>query len=115
MRKAYEPVPWLAPVNPPIVSATTGLGTGGGAGIAVSDDNGFGDINIQIGTVYSSSGSVALTFPNTPPTLFVSAEQSFGTVSQNTVSEVVTISWTGATFAAIGKIHTIHFEWATSY
>jgi len=115
MRSAYEPTPLLATPNQPIVSATSGLGTGGGAGIAVGDDNGFGDINVFAGPDYSASGSVSLTFPNTPPTLFISAEQAFGAVAQNTVSKTVTISWSAASFKSTGmKPYNIHFEWATS-
>jgi hypothetical protein len=115
MRNAYEPVPVLATPNPPVVSATTGLGTGGGAGIAVGDDNGFGDINVFAGPNANAAGSVSLTFPNTPPTLFISAEQSFGAITQATVSKTVTISWTNASFKSPGgKIYNIHYEWATS-
>ena len=115
MRSAYEPIPLLAAANRPVVSATSGLGTGGGAGIAVGDFNGFGDINVNAGPDCSASGSVSLTFPNTPPTLFISAEQAFGAVTQNTVSKVVTISWTAASFKSPGrKNYSIHYEWATS-
>lgn len=115
MRNAYEPIPILAPPNPPVVSTTTGLGTGGGAGIAVGDDNGFGNINVFAGPDYSANGSVSLAFPNAPPTLFISAEQAFGAITQTTVSKTVTISWTAATFSSPGKtLYKIYFEWATS-
>jgi hypothetical protein len=114
MRSAYEPIPWLATANPPAVSATVGLGTGGGAGIAVGGNYGFGDINVLAGPDALASGSVSIVFPNTPPTLFISAGQTFGTVTQNTVSNTVTISWTSAAFANNAKPHKIHFEWAIS-
>lgn len=116
LRNAYEPIPWLAADNTPAVSATSGLGTGGGAGVQTPDSSGFGDIYVYVGAGVATSGSVALTFPNTPPTLFISADQAFGTLTQATVSDVVTISWTGAAFKSPGggKKYNIHYEWLTS-
>jgi hypothetical protein len=112
MRSAYEPAPWLAPLNTPSVSAATGLGTGGGAGVQTPDSSGFGSVVVIIGTGWTSNGSVALQFPSTPPNLFLSGSQSFGTLSQNTVGNVVTISWIGASFVP-GR-HLLQYEWSVS-
>ncbi len=116
MRMAYEPPPWLAANNTPAISAASGLGTGGGAAVQTADSGGFGDVNVMVGKNYSAAGSVALTFPNTPPTLFISGEDAFGPVTQATVGNVVTISWTAAHFSAPGggKLYKLHYEWAVS-
>lgn len=116
MRKAYEPIPWLAALNTPAISAATGLGTGGGAGVQTSDSSGFGDVFIYIGPGFTANGTIALTFPSAPPTLFISGDAAFGTLSQATVGNVVTISWTAASFPSPGraKRHLIHYEWSLS-
>ncbi len=117
MKSAYEPIPWLATPNPPVVSATTGLGTGGGAGVHKGDDNGFGHVDVFVGPGYTAAGNVALQFPNTPPTLFLSADAGFGAIAQATVGNVVTISWTAANWNvpnALGGPKKIHYEWAVS-
>lgn len=116
MRRAYEPIPWLAAANTPAVSATSGLGTGGGAAVQTPDSGGFGDIFLYAGPGATPTGSVSLTFPSTPPALFLSAEQTFGPITQATVGNVVTISWTAFAPKSIGggKTYFIHYEWATS-
>lgn len=115
MRNAYEPPPWLAPLNTPVVSTTSGLGTGGGAGVETIDSSGFGEVSIQAGKGYSAAGSVALTFPSPPPTLFISGDEAFGPLTQATVGDVVTISWTAAKFVGgNSKPYKIHYEWAVS-
>lgn len=111
MRSAYSLVPWLAPLNTPAILSTSGLGTGGGAGINTADSGGFGDVNVFFGVGATTSGNVVLAFPSTPPTLFISTAGAFGTVTQATVSNNVTISWTGAKPSPGSKIHNIHYEW----
>lgn len=117
MRNAYEPAPWLAALNTPSVSATTGLGTGGGASVQTIDSGGFGEIFVQAGNGYSAAGSVSLTFPSAPPTLFIAGDDEIGALTQATVGNVVTISWTTASFPNVGgnsKNYKIHYEWETS-
>lgn len=117
MRQAYSPAPWLAALNTPAVSATAGLGTGGGAAVQTPDSGGFGDIYVYAGPNFTASGSVALTFPSTPPTLFIAGDETFGALTQATVGNVVTISWTA--FAPKspggGKKYNIHYEWSVSH
>jgi len=117
MRQYGEVPPWLAANNTPAVSATTGLGTKGGAAVQTPDSGGFGDIRVFPDSNYSASGSVAITFPSTPPTLFIAADQAFGPVTQSTLGNVVTISWTAATFPVTSngtKPFNIHYEWNSS-
>lgn len=116
MRNAYEPAPWLAALNTPVVTSTSGLGTGGGAAVQTADSGGFGDIFVYVGDDFTASGSIALTFPNTPPSLFISGDESFGPLTQATVGNVVTISWTAASFKSPsgGKRYQIHYEWSVS-
>lgn len=114
MRNAYEPAPWLAASNTPNVSSVTGLGTGGGASLQTIDSSGFGSVLVAPGKGYASNGSVALTFPGTPPTLFISGDEAFGILSQSTVGKVTTISWSGANFPAPETAYAIHYEWNVS-
>lgn len=96
--RQYKTTPQtLAANNVPVVGATTGIGTGGGAAVQIGQTNGSqGYVEILAGSNPSSGGSVALVFPSTPPTLFIAANpDSFGTISQATVGNTVTISWTG--------------------
>jgi len=114
MRSAYEPIPWLAADNTPRIKSTTGLGTGGGAGVSTQDSSGFGEIDVKFGVNHSANVTVVLNFPSTPPTLFISGEQCFGTVTQATVSNDVTITCTGILPGAPGELRRLHYEWATS-
>lgn len=114
MRSAYEPVPSQAASNTPAVSSTSGLGTGGGAGVQTSYSGGYGDISVFFGTGATASGNVAITFPSTPPTLFISGSGAFGALAQATVGNVVTISWTAANPRQGSKPHNIHYEWSAS-
>lgn len=114
MRQYGELPPWLAALNTPKVSAVTGLGTGGGAGVDTADSGGFGDVSVFVGPGVLAAGSVALTFPSTPPTLFVSGDEAFGTVTQATVSNVVTISWSGGRLIPGSKAYRLHYEWNLS-
>lgn len=112
MRQYGEVPPWLAPLNTPSVGAVTGLGTGGGACVQTPDSGGFGEVRVYPGKGAASSGSVALVFPNTPPTLFIAAD--WATVTQATVGNTVTISWTGANLVNNGKHVKIAYEWSVS-
>jgi hypothetical protein len=104
--------PVLAANNIPKVGTVTGLGTGGGAGAQVPSNGGYGTIEILAGSNPSTGGSIALVFPTTPPTLFISGSEGLGTLSQTTVTNTVTITWTAKPQAA-RRAH-IYFEWATS-
>ena len=110
MRNAYEPAPWLAASNTPAVKTTTGLGTGGGAGVNTPDSGGFGDVILQVGSNPSAGGTVVLTFPSTPPTLFISGSEDLGTVTQATVGNNVTVTWGGT--PRLNSNQYIHYEWA---
>ena len=81
-----------------------------------SDSGGFGDIRVFIGPDFTASGSIAIVFPSTPPTLFISAEDAFGPITQATISNTVTISWTAASFKSPSatKAYMIHYEWSVS-
>lgn len=117
MRQYGEVPPWLAANNTPAVSAVTGLGTRGAAAVQTPDSGGFGDIRVFPDSNFSLAGSVAIRFPSTPPTLFISADQEFGAVTQATVGNVVTISWTAAAFPATVKgtqSFNLHYEWNLS-
>ena len=83
MRNAYEPAPWLAASNTPAVKTTTGLGTGGGAGVNTPDSGGFGDVILQVGSNPSAGG---------------------------TVGNNVTVTWGGT--PRLNSNQYIHYEWA---
>jgi hypothetical protein len=115
MRTAYEPVPLLAASNTPAVKSTSGLGTGGGAGMGdVSFSGGWGNVAVYFGPGATASGNVVITFPGTPPTLFISGAGSFGPLTQATSVNDVTISWTAANPRQGSKVHNIHYEWSVS-
>ena len=114
MRQYGEVPPWLAALNTPKVSAVSGLGAGGSAAVQTEDSGGFGNVMVTVGTGFSTTWSVAITFPSAPPTLFVSGDDDFGPISQATVGNVVTLSGTQATFRLLGKPYTLHYEWSTS-
>ena len=117
MRQFPEVPPWLATSNTPAVSATTGLGTGGGAAVQTPDSGGFGDVLVYPGKGAAAGGTVALTFPSTPPTLFIGADQEFGPVTQNTVGNVVTLTWTASNFPSPSgqTAYRLHYEWSASF
>ena len=115
MLRQYKAIPQtLAANNVPGIGATSGIGTGGGASVQIGQTNGSqGSVEILAGSNPSAGGSVALVFPSTPPTLFIAASpDSFGTLSQATVSNTVTISWTGTIGAS--RRHKINYQWSTS-
>lgn len=105
--------PVLAASNIPAVSATTG-------GVAASCNsqmsNGLiGSVSIFPGSAPQAAGSVALTFPSAPPTLFIAPEEGLGPVTQATVGNVVTISWTAASMiAGRSKPYNIGYQPVTS-
>jgi hypothetical protein len=99
-----------AAANTPAVSATTGLGTSGGASVQTPDSGNFGQINIQVGTNPSTGGSVTITFPDTPPDLFLAGSEGLGVITQETTVNDVAISWDGTPRANTKQ--TIHYEWS---
>jgi hypothetical protein len=103
--------PWLAPLNTPEVVSATGLGTGGGAAIVTPDSGGFGTIRVYPGVGASAAGNVIITFPNTPPSLFISGDDAFGPLTQTVSGNNITIAWTTAALKANGKHATISYEW----
>ena len=111
MRKAASAPAVLSAALPPAISATTGLGTGGGAAVQPTDPS-EGVIRVLAGPNASAGGSVTLTFAVSPPTLFVGgAGDKFGAISiagQGTTS--VTVSWTAQ--LPQGE-HRLDYEWAT--
>ena len=117
MRQYGSVPPWLAASNTPAVSTVTGLGTRGGASVQTPDGSGFGEVWVYPDANFTASGSVALTFPSAPPSLFIAPDQSFGPVTQATVGNVITISWTAAAFGSVSgsKKHLIAYEWTSSH
>jgi hypothetical protein len=111
MRNAYEPPPWLAPQNTPKVASVTGLGTGGGAGVQTADSDGFGAVRVFAGPDATAGGTIVLAFPSPPVVLFMSAPESFGTLSQIPSGNQITVSWTGTPRAGM---HQINYEWSVS-
>ena len=114
MRQYGEVPPWLAANNTPLVSSTSGLGANGGAAVQTPDSGGFGDVLVNVGAGFSSSWSIVLAFPSTPPTLFVSGDEDFGPITQSTVGNNVTLSGTLATFKLLGQPYKLHYEWSVS-
>lgn len=112
MRSNGEPTP-LPDGNAPAVSAASGLGTGGGAGVFTPIGSGWGNVECQIGASPSASGSVTLVFPSAPPAMFVSGDMSFGTVTGSLVGSTLTISWSGGNLKP-GSRPKLHYEWNTS-
>lgn len=113
-QRQYSQVPpVLAAANVPAVSATSGNVA---AGVQLDMTNGAkGTVQIFPNANVATSGSVALTFPSTPPTLFVGADQALGTVTQATANDVVTISWTGASMiGGRSRPYLIAFMWKNS-
>jgi hypothetical protein len=106
MRQYGEVLPTLAPANTPIISGVTGAG---GAGLNTTFGGGYFDILVS---APGPSGSVALTFPSAPPTLFIAGEENFGTVTQATIGNVTTVSWSGGVSSLNHK--RIHCEWSVS-
>lgn len=102
-----------AALNTPGVKSLTGAGTGSGASVQTSTtgSGNFGEVWVFAGTGAAAGGNVVITFPSTPPTLFISGPESFGVITQATNVNDVTISWTG-TLKANSRPHKIAYEWA---
>lgn len=101
----------LATNNVPVMGAVTGADA---ASVQIGQSNGAqGSILIYHP---SGSGSVALNFPSTPPTLFIAGNPSvFGTISQATVGDVVTVTWSGGNGGLNrSEPYIISFQWATA-
>lgn len=119
MRQFGEVPPWLSsPANAPVVSSTTGLGTGGGAGVFTPIGSGFGRIDVQVGSgSISATPQIVLSFPSAnPPTLFFGCpdampNQNLTVTGQGT--QTMTLSWTGLNLRPNSK-HVVTYEWATS-
>lgn len=111
MRQYGEVPPWLATNNTPKIGAATGLGTGGGAGVTTPDSSGFGDIDVIIGPGYVTPITIALVFPSVPPAMFFAGDDAFGTISQVTVGNVITLTCSGG---MISSSLNIHYEWTLS-
>jgi hypothetical protein len=109
--------PILSTAQPPAVSAVTGLGTGGGAGVqsqlAPSDGQGAGQVLVRAGQDAALGGSVTLAYPQTPPTMFYApseAFQDFAVAGQGTSTH--TLSWTNA--LSPNQVHAIAYQWSVS-
>ena len=103
----------LAAANTPAVGATQGLGTKGGAAVQTPDSGNFGEIFVYIDEDHEATGQLDLVFPGTPPTLFIAADEAFGTIAQSTdgPTKTVTISWSNDSFVARSEPYKIHYEW----
>lgn len=120
MRQYGEVPPVLSTAQPPAVSATTGLGTGGGAGVhskgSPSDGQGFGVINLVVGSNPSVGGSVTVIFAQQPPLLFIAPNgDGLGTITapNNDGSHTtITINWSAQPRA--NSRMAIDYEWASS-
>lgn len=99
-----------AALNTPRVKTVTGLGTGGGAAVQTSQtgSGNYGEIFLDVANNRATGGNVVITFPGTPPTLFIAGSEGLGTLSQGTVGNDVTITWTGQPKP---YRHRIHYEW----
>lgn len=91
------------------IGASSGLGTGGGAGILDAPFAFLGDIEIVTGSNPTANGSLALSFASAPPALFIAGPDAFGAITQSTAGSVVTIVWTGGSFRPNAK-YRIHYE-----
>jgi hypothetical protein len=118
MRQYGEVPPWKAADNTPIVSAVSGLGSGGAASVQTADSSGFGDVTVIIGSGYGA-GYVELSFPSAPPTLFVSGDSEFGVVAAQVQMDTkkVRITFASPLFHTFGpyKKYKLNYEWASSF
>jgi hypothetical protein len=119
MRQYGSVPPILSTAQPPAVSATTGLGTGGGAGVQSplkpADGQGQFYIDIQVGSNPSAGGSVTLVFPSMPPLLFIAGQTSFGTITapnNDGAHTTIVVNWAGQ-LRANARMR-IDCEWAVS-
>lgn len=107
-------LPWKAAANQPWLTSVTGLGAKGGAQIVPITNNGFGTINVFVGQGASSSGSIVLTFPNTPPDLVAYGEEALGNFNYSLSGRTLTLTWDSATYIARSQPYLIEYEWKVS-
>lgn len=115
MRTAFSVPPILAANNIPTVKSTVGLGTGGGASCQVPSNGGFGTVQVFCGIGALANGNVDLSFPSTPPDLFISGDEAFGTLTQSTTGNDVVIAWTGEhMIPGRAEPYILTFQWLLS-
>lgn len=117
MRQYGMVPPILSTAQPPAVSAATGLGTGGGAGVqskgSPSDGQGFGHVDIQVGPNPATGGSIVLQFPTTPPTMVYLPDTVFaGFAVAGQGTQTHTLTWTNALLP--NQRRRIDYEWSVS-
>ena len=112
MRQYKQMPPVLNPNPAPQISGTSGLGTGGGAGVQTPDGSGWGNVIVKMGRNPSTGGSVSLTFSSVPPAMFVSGPEEMGTVTQSLLGSVLTILWTAKPPA--NSTCVLSYEWNVS-
>lgn len=113
MRQYGEVPPVLSTDPAPRVESTAGLGTGGGAGVQTPDGSGFGGISIMTGSSPLANGNVQVGFSASPPALFISLPDDFGTQTIVQAGSELTIAWSGATLLPNHR-YRIHYEWSIS-
>lgn len=120
MRQYGSVPPVLSTAQPPAVQATSGLGTDGGAGVhsrlQPSDGQGQFSVDIVTGSNPAAGGNLSLSFPQTPPILFIAGSDEFGTITApaNTGgNNVIGIFWT-AKLRPFAR-YQINCEWASSH
>lgn len=114
MRQYGEVPPVLSTALAPAISAATGLGTGGGAGVQTPDGQGWGAVIVRAGPGAPAGGSLTLVYPQTPPAMFYGPSEAFGTLAvagQGTTTHV--LSWTGT--LTPNQPHRIAYEWGSSF
>ena len=101
--------------SPPAVASASGFGTGSGAGIVHSGsqaDQSQGLVAIKVGAGPATTGTVVLTFPLTPPAMFVAAD--WATIAQGLVSKTLTLTWTGTRPLVPGETLLVAYQWQVS-
>lgn len=106
--------------NAPRIVSTTGLGTGGGAGMrhdGQDADASHGRITVRVGTGASQSGNIVMSWPVTPPAasgnLLVFGNPDFGSLVV-TQGNPATIAWTNATGPISPGTHSLIYQWQTN-
>lgn len=103
-----------AALNTPGVKSVTGAGTGSGAAVQTNTtgSGNFGSILLYVGPGASANIVIVITFPGTPPALFISGPPGFGVITQATNGNDVTITCTGQTLTPRSAPHALAYEWA---
>lgn len=99
------------------MGTATGLGAGGGATLAGNSDAGWGQILIDPGTAnlaLGATGTVPITFPAGIPPGGYTVSAEFGTITQGTVGNVVTVSWTATRIIGAGETLILAYEWTVA-